>query len=241
MVLEQTDFISGLLSVILVLISVYIGLQTASKYLKSRNKVFVFAGMACSGLFVGWYPSAATFVLYLFTGEVFSREIFFLIGAIPMGFLLSSWVYAVTELTYKRSQKYVLIANLIVCIAFYIAFFYYWITDISVIGELQSPVDVKYKGFTLYFYLYSFLVVAIGGLVLARELLKSESQESKLRGKFLIYTFIVWTFFGFLDAGLSLQIIVLIIVRIILMTTVITFYCGFFLPKPIKRMFIKEN
>jgi len=241
MIIETNEFITGLLSFVLVITVVYIGLFIASRYRKSNNKVFIFAGVACSGLFDGWYPSAVNFLLIVFTGQSLSQEAFFLIGNLPLGFQMLSWVFAVTELTYKERQKLMLSFYGIISIVFYIAFFYYIFTDSSVIGVLLSPVDVQYKGFTLLYILFCFASVVIFGLLLAKELLKSEEKESRLKAKFLIYTFLVWAFFGALDAAISLEIILLIIVRFILLSTAFTFYCGWFLPESIKRIFIKGN
>ena len=79
----------------------------------------------------------------------------------------------------------------------------------------------------------------IPGILIARESLKSEDREIKLKGRFLLIAFISWTIGALMDAALDPNIITLTIARLILISSAIEFYCGFLLPERIKKIFLK--
>ena len=83
MILEPIDFITGLFSLILVIVCVSVGVSILSKYRKYNNRIFITAGLASCGLYIGWYSSAISFVLFVITGSVLSPEIYFLIFITP--------------------------------------------------------------------------------------------------------------------------------------------------------------
>ena len=112
--------------------------------------------------------------------------------------------------------------------------------DPALIGKLNGPIDAQYGLFVtsfIYFYL-AFLFVT--GLVIGIKSIKSDVKEHKLRGVFLILALILLIIGGAIDSSMALDFIMLTITRIILILSAVAFYCSFILPKPIKKVFIKE-
>ena len=75
---------------------------------------------------------------------------------------------------------------------------------------------------------------------MAKDTLKSEDKELKLKGVFLIIAFILFGTGAFFDAMMPLNFITLTIARLFLMSSSIFFYFGYILPNFIKRLFIRE-
>ena len=65
--------------------------------------------------------------------------------------------------------------------------------------------------------------------------------EFKWRGRFLLIAFLSFFFGTIFDAILELNILTIIIVRVILVTSSIEYYFGFFLPDKIKNVLIKKE
>ncbi|MFX0073477.1 MAG: hypothetical protein ACFFAO_20560, partial [Candidatus Hermodarchaeota archaeon] len=72
--------------------------------------------------------------------------------------------------------------------------------------------------------------------------MKSEKVEIKLKGKFLATAWISFIIGAALDTGfISLTPLLLIITRLLLISSAIEFYFGFFLPDWLKKVVIKQD
>jgi len=240
MELTQLQFLTGLFSLILAIISIYVGLYIASRYRKFNNKILLYVGISWVGMTNGWWPSSISFLLVITTGNPLSEVQYFLIGNIVIAWWLFIWMIGVTELLYKERQKLILIIFAIYAIVYQLVLFYYILTDPSKIGTLQGPVDVQYRGLLAVLLITILVIVLITGLLFARESLKSDNPESKLRGKFIALAFISWAIGGVADAVIPLNLITLPLIRILLISSSIEFYIGIILPNPVKRIFLKE-
>lgn len=86
------------------------------------------------------------------------------------------------------------------------------------------------------------MIAIIIGFSFGLESFKSENPEIKLKGKFILAGWLSFFIGGLLDAGLfAITAFLLILVRLLLMSSAIEFYFGFFLPRRIKKLFIKEE
>lgn len=148
-------------------------------------------------------------------------------------------IIAFTDMKHQRRQKLFLSIIIILGIIFYINLFYYLIVDPSVLGDLPGIVDIEYKNILRYFLIFMVLLIFTVGTLIATTSMKSEDLEVKLKGKFLLLAFILFTIGAFADAVLTLTVITLPIVRIILITSSIFFYFGYVTPNFIKKWFLK--
>lgn len=241
MQLTFIQFLTGLFSLILSLISIYVGLYISSRYQKHNNKVLLYIGIAWCGLMNGWWPSAINFILVMTTGIAMSEVQYFIIGNIFLPWFLFIWMIGVTELLYKEKQKLIMLFFLMFAFVFDGLIVYYMLTDINRMGQLQGPVDVKYTGLYALFLIALLVFVASSGVLFARESLKSEEKEYKIRGYFILYAFLSWVVGSILDASVDLNLVTLPIIRIILITSNFAAYIGFLMPKFARKIFLKQQ
>jgi len=245
--LPLTDFeiLNGIFSIIFVTISIFVGLKIISKYFEYKHIEFLLVGITWVGIVSPWYPSCISFIIALFNDGVGLQntpEIYFIIGNVLIPFFLISWLIAFTNLLYKNQQKIIVTIALIYCVMFEIGFFYLLITGQSEsIGVMQGAVDVKYERMVRVFLLSIVAIILITGSLFARVSLKSNNPEVRLKGWFLLTAFILFSIGAVFDAAFDLNYITLPIVRIILILSALCFYCGFILPAPVRKFFMKEE
>lgn len=109
------------------------------------------------------------------------------------------------------------------------------------LGERQSPVDISYKSFVALYLLFILFVLFVSGLIFGISCLKSNIDEVKLKGKFIILTAFTWLVGSILDGLMDVEPITLIITRSILIACAALYYIGFLLPESIKQLLLKEN
>jgi hypothetical protein len=83
--------------------------------------------------------------------------------------------------------------------------------------------------------------VLITGTLFGRKSLRSDNPEIKLKGKLLIIAF--WSFFigAIFEIISHISIIILIVGRIILISSAIEFYSGFLLPNWMKKLLLSKE
>jgi len=247
MALTPLQTLNGTLTLIYVIISTIIGLKIASKYLKYKKRELILVGLTWIILMEIYWSSAFSFVAAIITGTGFedNPRLYFTIGNLFVPIGLFMWLMAFTDFMYKKSQKVILLIAAITGAIYYIVFFYFIFTDVSVIGKIYSPVDAEYRGFALLYLISVLLIFLITGIMFALESLKSENSEIRLKGKFLLIAVISFAVGTGLD-GLkpflfeSYLEIVLVITRIILLSCAIEFYLGFNPPHWLKKILLKE-
>ena len=71
--LSNLDFVNGLFSVLVITVGAIIGLIIASKYIKFKNKAYLYWGLAYTGFYCAWWPSGISFLSVLITGQPLSK------------------------------------------------------------------------------------------------------------------------------------------------------------------------
>ncbi len=244
MTLTPDEFVNGIFSLIFALISVVIGITIISKYPKSKNRTILLVGIVWLGIVSSWYASSSSFLVALITdgdGYMSAPPYYFIIGVVPLPITAFIWMIAFTDFLYKKNQKTILLIFGIIGIVFEIAFFSILFIDHTKIGEVTSPVDAEYEFFVTAYQLFLVVMVLITGLLFARESLKSKSPEIRLKGKLLIAAFISFVLGSVLEILSGFSIIILIVARLILISSSIEFYGGFMLPKWMERLLLREN
>jgi hypothetical protein len=85
------------------------------------------------------------------------------------------------------------------------------------------------------------LIFFILGILFARDSLKADDPEVKLKGKLILLAYLSFFIGGLFDAGIELGPIVLVLVRILLMSSAFEFYLGFILPDWFKKIALKQD
>ncbi|MFX0070926.1 MAG: hypothetical protein ACFFAO_07540 [Candidatus Hermodarchaeota archaeon] len=241
MVLTEIDILSGIFSITSIIIFTFLGLIIISKYFQHRRRDLLLFGITVAGLITPLYGSALSFLTALFTGQGLSVELYLFISLAPNPIILICFATAVTDLLYKEKQKVIQLIVTIYAIIIEILLIYFLINEPSMIGVLVGITDAEY-GIIARYYLISVLAfLVIAGTLFARESLKSDRAEIKLKGKLLLPAFYLFAFSAIADAAIKLNTITLPLIRILVIISGILFYMGFILPESIKNFFLKEK
>lgn len=237
------DFLNGLFSLIFVVISIFVGGTIASKYFKQQSRTFLLVGITWILMTAPWYPSTITFITSLFTPTLIGMYPIMVIGNIILPFVLITWITAFTDLIprYKGKQKIVVLITTI-CIGIYLVLFFIFLgLEPSLIGEELGKADVQNGIYVTAFQLISLLVVIITGTIFSKESLVRDNREVRTKGKFLLIAFWSLAIGAILDVFSNFHISLLIVARIILITSAFEFYCGFILPPGVKKLLDIED
>ena len=237
--LELIDIANGVLSLIFVITSIFLGIMMIIKYFEAKNKNILLAGIAWMFISEVYWAVSISFLLVVFTGNALALDLFFFIGFVFLPVAIMIWMIIMTNLMWKSKQKIILILTGIILASLEIAFLYYLFTDISKLGEPVGTFDIKYELFMLVYLSVILLFVIITGLRFAIESFRSENPEIRLKGKFLLVAFLSFVIGAFISIALGDNVIILVIAKIIIISSAFEFYCGFILPDSIKKVFLK--
>jgi len=239
MTLALIDIINGILLLIIITISICVAVRLISLYFKKKERVYLYSGITWIALVSPWYAHCTAFIVTLFTGKGISAELYFILGNILIPIGLIAWTTAFTELFYKKFQKIVLCITILYAILFYILFFIALSTNPTLIGELQGDIEVQYSRIVILYYLTLLATVLITGVFFGLRSMKSDNPEIKLRAKLIIVAFISYVIGISVDAIIEHDILTLIIIRLVELSSAIEFYIAFVMPKIIKKYILK--
>ena len=243
MELSTIELINGLLSILFVSISIILGATIASRYFKHKKRTLLLVGLTWIGLTSIWYSSSLSILLILTTGKGISDELYMFLGngLIPITSFI--WMIALTDLlvSSKEKQKLILLIFGIYSALFEIYFLYFLFTNPSVLGEVLGPVDATYGRIMTIYQLSMVILILITGTLFGRKSLRSDNLEIKLKGKLLIIAFWSFVIGAILEIVSHLSIIILIVGRLILISSAIEFYSGFMLPNWMRKLFLTQE
>ena len=230
MSLTTNEFLNGITGLIYAIIVIYVGLRIASKYFQYKHKTLLYVGLGWLGFATPYYAVSLSFLSVLIIGEPINDFLYFLVavGFVPIFLLL--WMAGFTDLLYNNRQKIVLIIYAVLGAVFESIILYALFTDLTIIGVKEGPVDTDWSNVIVFYFIPLILTVIITGFLLSNKSLKSESPDVKLKGKFLLVAFILWTLGEILDLFLDNP-----ITRITLMISSIAFYFGWIMPEWMKK------
>jgi len=235
--LTTLDFINGLFSLLVIIVGAIIGLSIASKYIKNKEKSYLYLGIALIGLYCPWWPSGISFLSVLITGQPISAVMYALLGHILIPLFMILWFLGLTEMIFQDKRKILLIGYSIILAIAEIYVIYALLFDLNlIIMEFTAIFDVRFNRIWLIYLLFISSTVAITGILFAWQTLKSDDPVLKFKGRALIIAFLTHPICAIVDGGLELNEIGLIIIRSILMFGAVMFYIGFFMPKFIKKL-----
>ncbi|TXT61045.1 MAG: conserved membrane protein of unknown function [Promethearchaeota archaeon] len=235
--LTINDILKGSLSLVFVIIAIIIGVRILTKYFSLKRKELITVGLTLIFLSSAWWGSAVSFVAYIFFGYSLNEFQFFLLGDAFIAIALISWIYSFTTLTYPEIKKPVLIIYFVIAIAYEIFLFSFLFIDPSVIGTIET-FNSDHSIIPLIFLLFCILTFLITGILFSRESMKSTDPKVRLKGKFILVGMVSFCFGAIFDAGIPLESIWLILVRILLISSAIEYYIGFLLPKKLSDFFL---
>jgi len=235
------ELLQGSLTLGFVVISTFLGLLIMIKYRKIKLKVLLFVGISWILLMSPYWPDAINFIMGLSIGELLNHQTYFFLanGLIPIVHV--TWLFAFTELLYKNKQRLIVLIFTIEAIMFEIFFLYFLFTIPEQIGTQMAPFYVEWTDFIVFYLLFSIIVFLATGLLFAGKSIRSENEEVRLKGKFLLIAFVSFAIGTFIDAIGGLTEITLVLARTFVTIGAIMFYIGFILPRFVKNVFIREE
>jgi hypothetical protein len=151
------------------------------------------------------------------------------------------WFYSFTELavvSYKKEIRYVSIIFFIILELITISIL---IIDYELIGSPIPGKSYEYSHTTLNLVvdLIALVLVLITGILFSHQSMLSENIKIKWKGRFLLISFISFTIGsimnGLLHIIIPMNALSIILIRIILISSAIEYYLGFFLPDVILK------
>ena len=239
MVLNEIEIFDGILTLIYVIIGLFVGLLIILKYIKIKNRLFLFVGFSLVGLASTWYAKVVSFVRSLIVGTGLPLQGYAIIACAFLPLTISIWLIAFTDLLGIKQRNKIHIIFAILGILFEIYLFSFLIIDPNVIGELEGNIDVDFGLVVTLYQFFLVFIVLITGTILARDSLTSEKHDIRFKGWFLIFS--IYSFVGgaILEIFSSASIVILILAKIALVASALEFYCGFFLPTWVKNLLLK--
>lgn len=251
MALELVDILQGTFSLVFVLISLILGITILTKYFKYKKRLYVLVGISWIGVANPWFPDSISFIMNLLYNESLPVEWYFIIGNVFIPIALLTWLIAYTDMINKKKQKLTVTLTIIFSIIFEILFFYLFFTDITLIGEISPsrPFTVDFGLFITIYLMLVILVMLITGINFARRSVRSEDKVIRVKGKLLRAAFITFTIAAILDSLLGtlfeptdpILAIMVVVTRILLITSALEFYGGFILPHWMEAIFVKNK
>jgi len=232
----------GIFTLIFIGIVFVIGATIISKYFKIKDKTFLYAGIGVIGVAFPWSGVAINFISIVFFDVIPSMKIhFFFHGGMAPAFLFF-WIMAILNLSSIQSEKrekylkYIGIAAFIVEIIYLSLVFY----NTEILGVLINEIQMDYAPFNEIYLLAQLIIILISGFWLAKKSLKSENDRIHLKGKLLLYGFILFPIASVLEVLVPF-IPIIILARLLSIVTIILIYLGLILPKWMEKLFSRNK
>ncbi|MBN1800288.1 MAG: hypothetical protein JW891_02220 [Candidatus Lokiarchaeota archaeon] len=233
--------LQGALTWIFTAISGVLGGLMLYKYYKYRDKQLILVGMTWMLITSPWWGDALTFIYYMFTTNVLPNETYFFLANAFIAPIFYMWPKTVSELVFvdQKQKLKKIIRNILVlwAIIFEIVFLIIFFYDYRLLGRRIDYYIVDWNWYVNTYLLSGSVFLVITGMVFSYTAIKSEKLHIKLKGWFLLGAFVVFTLATFLEILFTDVLAVIIIARILGITSAICFYIGFVLPKFVKKIF----
>ena len=240
--LDLPYILSGTLSLIAVIFAFIVGIKICSKYLKIKKRVFLLVGLTAIFISEPWWPSAFGFLFILITGQNLSISFYLFMGVGFLPLLVLFWLTAFTDLLYNRYQKRILLFFLIYGVIVEILLISLLVTNFNYIGEISGYFDPNYSLFIRLYQSSLLVLVGVTGILFARESIRSDDPDIKLKGKLFVLAIIIFLIGGILDIialiefPSPLSIVLMMIARISLFFAELSFYGALLLPNWMKKL-----
>ncbi len=242
---DFTDFqlLQGMLGLLWVLIAVIVGMRILLKSNKLKRKDLIGFGLTYICVSSAWWGSIIQFLsVGLFSIEIQEAPYLFIANVfIPLG--LIPWIYAFSTAIIPYRRKEALIITSIIAIVWETVLIILMLTDnVFLVGELNQNniLDFSYGDVMRYFVIGGILIFLLTGAYFSYESATLDDLEIKWKGRFLLLGWISFAIGAALDAFIKGHSeISLIITRVILISSSIEYYLGFFLPTSLREFLIR--
>lgn len=239
--LTDLELLRGIFSLVYVVISLIFSIKIISKYFAVKRIEFVTVGLSLVCMCSAWWPSAFNII----TVSVFNYaidpplHILLMSGFIAPGILL--WIYSFSILAYPESKNKIYYIYFVICVLYEILFLIFLIIEPNLIAVYEGRFSYKRTLFNLVFQVFAVLSIIVTGFLFAKKSIKSDDSQIRWKGRFLVIAIISYVGASIIDIFSVGNVFLQVILRIILISSAIEYYFGFFLPKWLTKILIKEE
>jgi len=240
--LTPFEALYGAMTFIAVIISVILGILIALKYLKFKKIDFILVGLTWIFLVSPYWSDALQFITTTIFGVELNTELYYFIANAFIAPIHIVWIYALSDFLFPHKKKLLVALFSIEAIIFEAVFLLLFFLDPALIGDQKSLFVVEWAIWIQIYLLISIALFLITGFLFARQSLKSKNKELKVKGRFLIAAFLLFTIAAVIDvigADTPTE-LTIFLARMFLIVSSICFYIGFIMPRFIKELFVKE-
>jgi hypothetical protein len=238
--LSELDILHGTFTLMFVILFLSVGLIILLKAISLKRRELISVGLTFIFLSSVWWASAFSFLFLITFNYLLDTFTYLFLGNFFVPFALVCWIYSFLEFGYPHLKKKIMTLVLIICIPYQIFMFIFLLMDPSIIGTRIGLFYYKPNLYALIFQISAILIVIITGILFSIKSIKSADPRIKWKGKFFLMAILTFVVGGTLDMGFTLNPVILVIDRLILMLSSILFYLGFLLPDKIAKWLIKD-
>jgi len=239
--LNEIEILQGFLNLFYVLLVVILGSKIISKFFEYKRKELLTIGLSLIfGLGAPWFPGAISFVTYVLFDYTLEPFLYFFLNTIFITPGLVSWIYSFCHIAYPHLKKKIIPIFLLICIIWEIIYIILLIIDPAIIGEIEGKFDADYNLFAIAFILFALMSVLITTTIFALQSIRSNDPKIKMEGRFLLIA--VFTFaFGAISEAIYQSPVIVILIRVLLISSAIEYYIAWLMPKRIENWLIKYD
>ncbi|MFX0060544.1 MAG: hypothetical protein ACFE8J_19795 [Candidatus Heimdallarchaeota archaeon] len=145
------------------------------------------------------------------------------------------------HIIYPDYEKKILIISLVLVIPYEIVLIIFLLIDPNLVATKVGTFNSVPRLYVMIFDLLALLITITTGILFSRMSMKVDDPEIKWRGRFLFIAFISFTVGAGIDALFPLTEISLVLLRLLLISSAIEYYFGFFLPDKLANLLIKDR
>jgi hypothetical protein len=241
--LTPLEIFYGSFTLAFVIISTILGLFIALKYIKFRKLEFLAVGITWILLASPYWSDAVQFILVMIFDRQLNSSLYFFLANAFIAPIHITWIYALTNLLFKKQKQKLLIFFGVEAYLFETFFLTIFFLNPNLIGDQKSVFVAEWAIWIQIYLLISIALFLVTGFLFARVSLKSENPEIKLKGRFLMIAFVTFTVGTVIDviAAESPSGVTIFSARSFIIISAICFYIGYTMPKFIKELFIKSK
>ncbi len=237
--LTQLEVLQGIFGLIWVIIGIIIGVRIIIKALLLKRNELITVGLTYIFATSAWWGVVVQFLTYSFFNIKLDAFSYLFIANIFIPLALICWIYSFCQIINPKLKKNLFVIYFIISIIWLVFLLSSLLINTELVGTLEGIFDSKHSTIALIFIFFSIISFLFTGVYFSLISMKIGDPEIKWKGRFLFIAWISFTIGAILDAALTLTPITLIIVRLILISSSIAYYFGFFLPKKLANFLIK--
>ncbi len=233
--------ILGTATVIYVVFMTIIGIRTALKYFKVKDRVYIYAGLVFIALGSPWWGVVVSIISVVFFDVVISGRLFFLISysTLPISHsmlvLMIMRLYDITPKAKKRIKIFYITLWLFLGVL-YLTFFF---TNFVLLGYMINEIQPYHGPYNQIYNLISLLGFLILFGSLGIHYWKSDNQRIRVKGELIFGSNMIFLVACIIEIFIPI-ISLLVLARFLVMSFASIFYMGIVLPKWAEKLFLKE-